>query len=139
MESPAEEEAGAGRCLSAGQGLRGGEAGAAVADLGQQAGGADPAGAGEADEDVGVGVQGELLIDLLGEELDLLDHGAQGGQEGAGDVGLGGPLGTSSAPGRGREARVQGRGGDPTAGADTVQPGGPAPGGEPVGALLAVE
>ena len=45
----------------AGQGVGGREASAAVADLGQQAGGADPAGAGQAGEDVGVGVQRELL------------------------------------------------------------------------------
>src|SRR5579875_3148320 len=74
----------------AGQGLRGREASAAVADLGQQAGGADGAGAGKAGEDVGVGVQGELLFDLLGKDLDLLHQVAQGGQKGAGDVGLGG-------------------------------------------------
>src|SRR5262245_49177046 len=46
----------------AGQGLRRREAGTAVADLGQQARGADAAGAGQAGEDVAVGVQGELLV-----------------------------------------------------------------------------
>src|SRR5215467_2828372 len=123
----------------AGQGIRGREAGAAVADLSQQAGGADAAGAGKAGEDMGVGVQGELLVDLLGEDLDLLDQGAQGGQEGTGDVGLGSPLGTGGTPGRGGEPRMQGGGSDPATVADTGQPGGEASGGEPVGALLAVE
>src|SRR5579875_3172711 len=123
----------------AGQGLRGREASAAVADLGQQAGGADGAGAGKAGEDVGVGVQGELLFDLLGKDLDLLHQGAQGGQKGAGDVGLGGSLGARGAPGRGGEPRVQGGGSDAAAVADADQPGGEAPGGEPVSAVLAVE
>ena len=48
----------------AGQRLGGGEPGAAVADLGQQSGGADAAGAGQGGEDVGVGVRVELGVDL---------------------------------------------------------------------------
>src|SRR5256886_2139169 len=123
----------------AGQRLGRREAGAAVADLGQEAGGADGAGAGQAGEDVGVGVQGELLVDLLGEDLDLLDQGVQGGQEGPGDVGLDGAVGAGGASGRGGEPGVQGGGSDAAAVADAGQPGGQAPGREPVGALLAVE
>jgi hypothetical protein len=77
----------AGRDASqAGQRLRRREAGTAVADLGQQASGADGASAGQAVEDVGVGVQGELLLDLLGEDPDLLNKGAQGSQESTGDM-----------------------------------------------------
>ena len=75
----------------AGQRFGGGEAGAAVADLGEQAGGADSAGAGQRGEDVRVGVQGELLGDLPGQGLDLLGEGGQDAEQGAGDAGLAGP------------------------------------------------
>jgi len=64
-----------------------GEAGAAVADLGQQSGGADGARAGQAGEDLGIGVQRELLGDLRLQCLDLFDQAGQHGQEGAGGVG----------------------------------------------------
>ena len=74
----------------AGQRFGGWESGAAVADLAEQSGGADGAGAGQAGEDVGVGVGVELLGDLLGEGLDLLDEGVQGRQQRTGDVGCGG-------------------------------------------------
>ena len=65
--------AGAGRGGdSGGRGQRAvvGEAGAAVADLGQQQGGAVGAGAGQAGEDRGVVVQGESLGDPLVEHVD---------------------------------------------------------------------
>ena len=68
----------------AGQRFGGGEAGAAVADLGEQPGGADGAGAGQAGEDVRVGVAGELVGDLGVEGLDLVDEAGQHGDEGAG-------------------------------------------------------
>jgi hypothetical protein len=48
-----------------------GEPGTAVTDLGQQARGAHPTGAGQAGEVVRV----ELLADLLGQGHDLLDQG----------------------------------------------------------------
>ena len=68
--------AGRGCCAGqAGQRFGGGESGSAVADLGQQPRGADPTGAGQAGEDVGVGVGVELPVDLGGECLDLLDQG----------------------------------------------------------------
>jgi hypothetical protein len=51
------------------QGLGGGEPGTAVTDLGQQARGAHAPGAGQAGEDVRVGVRVELLADLLGQNL----------------------------------------------------------------------
>src|ERR1022692_2525348 len=73
------------------RGLRGGEPGAAVAGLGEQPGGADGAGAGQRGEDLGVGVRGELVADLLGQRPDLLGQGGQDGMEGAGDVGLRSP------------------------------------------------
>lgn len=56
-----------------------------------------------------------------------------------GDVSLGGPLGTGGASGRGGKRGVQGSGIDAAAVADAGQPGSQALGGEPVGALLAVE
>jgi hypothetical protein len=59
----------------AGQRLGGRESGAAVADLGEQPGGADAAGAGQGREDVGVGVRGELVVDLGREGLDLFEQG----------------------------------------------------------------
>jgi len=51
----------------AGECFGGGEAGAAVTDLGEQAGGADGSGAGQAGEDVLVCVRGELVGDLGGQ------------------------------------------------------------------------
>ena len=83
---------GGGDAGQAGQRFGGGESGATVADLGEQSGGAHGAGAGQAGEDVRVGVGVELLGDLLGEGLDLLDEGVEGGQQRAGDVGCGGAL-----------------------------------------------
>ena len=61
----------------AGQRFGGGESGAAVADLGEEPGGADGAGAGQRGEDVRVGVGGELLGDLLGQGLDLFGEGVR--------------------------------------------------------------
>src|SRR5580704_5298846 len=130
-----------GRCRSsqAGQRFGGGEAGAAVADLGEQPGGADASGAGQAGEDVLVGVQGELLADLSGQGFDLLGEGDQHGQQRAGDVGFGGAVLAGRAA-RGRpQPGVQDGGVDPAAVAGASQPGGHAPGREPVGAVLAVE
>ena len=130
---------GGGDAGQAGQRFGGGESAAAVADLGEQPGGADGAGAGQAGEDVRVGVRGELLGDLLGEGLDLLDEGAQGGDERAGDVGVGAALLAGGAAGRGGEAGVQDGGVGAAAVADRGQPGGQPLGGEPVGAVLGVE
>ncbi len=100
--------AGGGRCASqACEGLGAGEAGAAVADLGEQACGPDSSGAGQRGEDVRVGVQGKLLADLLGQCPDLLGQGGQDCVQGAGDVGLCGAVVTSRAAGRGGQAGVQ--------------------------------
>jgi hypothetical protein len=63
----------------AGQRFGGGEAGAAVADLSEQPGGTDGAGAGQRGEDVAVGVRGERDGDLGGQRLDLLGQGDQDG------------------------------------------------------------
>jgi len=121
------------------EGLGGGEAGAAVADLGEQAGGADGAGAGQRGEDVRVGVQGELLADLLGQGLDLLGEGGQDGVQGRGDVGLRGAVVTGGAAGRCGQAGVQDGGVGAAAVAGAGQPGGQAPGREPVRAVLGGE
>ena len=77
--------------------IPGWESGAAVADLGEQSGAADGSGAGQAGEDVRVGVSVELLGDLFGEGLDLLDEGVEGGQQRVGDVGCSGALVTGGA------------------------------------------
>src|SRR5215207_4465930 len=78
---------GCGAC-QAGEGFGGGEAGAAVADLGQQPGGADSACAGQAGEDVGVGVRGELVCDLAGQGFDLVGQGGEYGDQRVGDLGV---------------------------------------------------
>jgi hypothetical protein len=57
------------------------EAGSAVADLGEQSGGSDSAAAGQAGEDVAVGVVIELPADLGGEGLDLGDEHTKHGEE----------------------------------------------------------
>ena len=70
--------AGRGCCAGqTGQRFGGGESGAAVADLGEQPGGPDAAGAGQAGEDVGVGVGVELVVDVGRERFDLVDQGVQ--------------------------------------------------------------
>jgi len=94
------------RPRQAGESCRGGETCSAVADLGEQPGGSDGPGAGQAGEDVRVDVHGELLADLLGQGLDLLDQGGQHGQQSAGDVGLGDVV--AARPARcGHEPRMQ--------------------------------
>jgi tetratricopeptide (TPR) repeat protein len=123
----------------AGQRFGGREAGAAVADLGEQAGGADAAGAGQAGEHVLVGVQRELLADLGGQCLDLLVEGDQHGQQRARDVRLGGAVLARRAARGGGKAGVQHGGVGPAAVAGAGQPGGHALGREPAGAVLGVE
>src|SRR5579872_3604821 len=91
----------------AGEGLGGGEPGAAVADPGEQAGGADGSRAGQRGEDVRVGVQGELLADLLGQCLDLAGQDDQDGVQGAGDAGVGQALVAGGAARRGGQPGVQ--------------------------------
>ena len=98
---------GGGDAGEAGQCFGGGEPAAAVADLGEQPGGADGAGTGQAGEDVSVGVQGELLADLVRQGLDLADQGGEYGQQGVGDVGLGGAVVAGRAAGRGDQPGVQ--------------------------------
>jgi hypothetical protein len=68
---------------SGGGGQRGivGETGSAVADVGQQQGGAVGAGAGQAGEDSGVVVQGEGLGDGLVDGVDARPQLAQRGHE----------------------------------------------------------
>src|SRR5271170_3490119 len=130
-----------GRCGAgeAGQGFGGGEPGAAVADLGEQAGGADGAGAGQRGEDVRVGVQGELLADLLRQGLDLAGQDDQDGVQGAGDAGVGQAVVAGGAAGCGGQPGVQDGGVGAAAVAGAGQPGSQAPGAEPVGAVLGVE
>src|ERR1700736_5097784 len=130
---------GGGDASEAGQRFGGGESGAAVADLGEQSGGADGAGAGQAGEDVRVGVSVELFGDLLGEGLDLFDEGVEGGQQRAGDVGRGGGLVVGGAARGGGESGVQHGGIDATAVADRGQPRAQTLGRQPVGAVLRVE
>ena len=98
---------GGGDAGQAGQRFGGGEPGAAVADLGEQPGGADGAGAGQRGEDVRVGVQGELLGDLGGQGLDLLDEAGQDGEQGAGDVRWAAAVVAGGAAGCGGQAGVQ--------------------------------
>src|SRR5215211_2456631 len=76
----------------AGQRVGGGKAAAAVADLGQQPGGADRAAAGQAGEDLLVSVLVKLLADLYGQRFDLLGQRGQQRHERSGDVGLGGAV-----------------------------------------------
>ena len=107
--------------------------------LGEQPGGADGPGAGQRGEGVRVSVQRELLGDLGLQSLDLGDQAGQDGQQGAGDVGLGGAV-VAGGPGwRGGQAGVQGGGVFAAAVADAGQPGGQPPGREPGGPVLAVE
>ena len=73
------------RAASAG----GGEAGAAVAELGQQGGRAHRAGPGQAPEGAAVRVQGQLLADPRLQLGDLGDQRAQHAHEAAGDGRLG--------------------------------------------------
>jgi hypothetical protein len=74
-----------------------GEAGAAVADLGEQAGGADGARAGQRGEDLAVGVGGELGGDLGFQRFDLGVQAGQHGGQGAGHLGAGSSLLTGRA------------------------------------------
>ena len=69
----------------AGQGLRVGEACPAVPDLGEQPRGAHGPGAGQAGEDVRIGMGGKLGGDLGFQGLDLDSQGDQRGHQGAGD------------------------------------------------------
>ena len=118
---------------------RGGESAAAVADFGEKLCGSDLSGSGQAGEDVRIGVRGELVGDLFGEGLDLFDEGAQGSDQCVGDVGVGGAVFAGDTAGRGGQPGVQ-DGGTLAAGvADLGQPGAETFGGQPVGAVLAVE
>src|SRR5271166_1187866 len=130
---------GGGDASEAGQRFGGGKSGTTVADLGEQSGGAHGAGAGQAGEDVRVGVGVELLGDLLGEGLNLLDEGIEGSQQRAGDVGRGGGLVAGGAAWSGGESGVQHGGIDATAVADRGQPRGETFGRQPVGAILRIE
>jgi hypothetical protein len=117
----------------------GGEPAAGVTDLGEQAGGADGAGLGQGGEDLPVGVDGQVLGDLLGECLDLPGDCVEGGQVGVGDTGQDAAVFAGGAAGRGTDACVQhGRVGA-AAVADAGQPGGQASGREPVEGVLGGE
>jgi len=82
------------------QRLRGREAAAGVADLGEKPGGADGAGLRQRGEDRGVGVRGELVGDLLLEGLDLDAQPGQCGDQRQGDLGAGRGLSSGGASGR---------------------------------------
>ena len=68
---------------------RGGESAAGVTDLGEQPGGADGAGAGQAGHDGPVRVHAELFGDPVREGLDLAGQGPQHRDVGRGDRGVG--------------------------------------------------
>src|SRR5690625_2123223 len=122
-----------------GQGSGVGEPPADVADLGEQPGGAHGAAAGQGLEDVGVGVQGELLGDLGFQSCDLFDELAQDAEHGAGEVGTGSAIGSDRSAGCGLQVGEQIGGVLATAVADAAQPRGQALDAEPVGAFLRVE
>src|SRR5215212_1916322 len=134
-----EDPGGGGDTGQAGQRFGGGEPAAAVADLGEQPGGADGARTGQAGEDVSVGMQGELLSDVGRQGVDLVDQCGEDGQQGVGDVGLGVAVVAGCATGGGDEPGVQLGGVDPAAVADAGQPRGQTFRAEPVGPVLAVE
>jgi hypothetical protein len=92
----------------ASQRLGGWEASSAIADLGEEACGADTARAGQAGEQLGIRMGGELFCDLLVKGPDLVDHTAEDSQEGAGDVGQGSAFCASGAWGGGQPS-VQSR------------------------------
>ncbi len=112
-----------------------GEALAAVAQLGQQGRGPDPAGAGQAGEDVAVGVGAQPLDDLAVQLVDLGADGLQGGDQAAGDRGAGICFGAGQPVGRVQQALVQLGGGGPAAVADAAQEPAKAGLGEPGGPL----
>ena len=90
-----------------GEGLRVGETGPAVSDLGQQPGGAQCPGTGQGREDVRVGVGGQLDADPVLQGLDLGgEHGHRRGQ-GNGDACLGGPVLPGHSARRGPQPRAQ--------------------------------
>ena len=130
---------GGGGAGQAGQGFGGGQSGAAVADLGEQAGGADSSGAGQAGEDAGVGVRVELVVDLGRECLDLGVQGLQQRDVGGGDRGLAGGVFAGGSAGCVDETLVQDGGVDLAGVALLARPLAEASGGEPVGAVLGLE
>jgi len=122
-----------------GQRFRCGEAGAAVTDLGKQSGGADAPGARQAGEDVGVGVQGQLFVDLNRQGFDLVGQAGKDSQICLGDAAFGSAVVSGGSSWRVGQAGVQDGGIGSAAVADAGQPGGQAFGREPVGTVLAVE
>ncbi len=123
----------------AGQRGGGGEAGAAVADLGEQPGGAHGARARQAGEQVAVGVGGELFADLLLEGGDLLAQRLEGREIGQRDLGSGQPVVAGQAAGRCQQPGVQLLGCGAAAVADGLQPVSEPLGAEPVGQALVGE
>jgi hypothetical protein len=123
----------------AGQCLWSGESGSAVTDFSQKPCSADSSRSGQAGEDVRVGVDSKLLIDLLGEDLDLFHHGDQRGHQGAGDVDVCGAFITGGTARRGDQTSVHiGRIG--AAGiTHRGQPRAEALSSQPVGAVLAIK
>jgi translation initiation factor IF-2 len=90
-----------------GQRFRVGEAGPAVADLGEQPGGAHGSGPGQRGKDVPVGVGGQLPGDLGFQGLDLGGQRGQRGGQGRGDACLGGAVGPGGAGRGGLQPSVQ--------------------------------
>ncbi len=123
----------------AGQRFWSGEAGAAVADFGEESCGADAAGPGQAGEDMRVSVQGQLFVDLDRQGFDLLAQAGQHGQKCSGDMGFGGAVFADGAAWGGGETGVQYGWVGSAAVADAGQPCGEPFGREPVGAFLAIE
>src|SRR6516165_1029084 len=113
------------------------ESSTAVAYFGQQPCCPDGAAAGQAGENGGIVVGGELPTDVVGQLCDLGDEVGQGGYQRIGDRDVGGPVGASE-PARPRAQPCMQNGGVRAACvADRGQPGAQALGCEPVGAVLA--
>ncbi len=120
-------------------GSRGWEASAGVADLGEQPGRADGAGAGQGREDSPVGVGGELVADAGGQGLDLGVEGPQDGHQGERGSRVDAGVLAGRAAGCGDQPGMQDRGVGSAAAGDRGQPGGQPPGRQPVRLLLGGE
>jgi hypothetical protein len=112
IASPAEDDAaalaGLARDRSGGELVGGLEAFTDIAELGQDLGGADPAGAREGGDDRAIGKIGERMLDTRGQLRDLGDQGLEQGGESADELAFGFGLGIAGATcGGGFEAPQQ--------------------------------
>src|SRR5262249_31473258 len=125
---------GGGDAGEAGERFGVGEPVAAVADLGDEGGGADGGAAGQGTEDVGVGVGVEQFVEASLELVELGSQGAEGGDVGEGDGAAGVAIFAADAPSGGLEPGEQLGGVFAAAVAVGVQPGGEPLGRQPGGA-----